>query len=44
MLDELRKISLKRKVAELPNYELTSIVREALADFIEKEVSNFPYP
>jgi len=40
LLDALRKISLKRTMAELPNYELTSIVREALADFIEKEASN----
>lgn len=37
MLDALRSISLKRKVEEQSNYELTSIVREALAYFIEKE-------
>lgn len=37
MLDALRSISLKRKVGERSNYELTSIIREALASFIEKE-------
>jgi len=37
MLDALRSISLKRKVEERLNYELTSIVREALASFIKKE-------
>ena len=37
MLDALRSISLKRKIAELPNYEMTSMIREAIASFIEKE-------
>jgi hypothetical protein len=37
MLDALRSISLERKIFEIPNYEMTSLIREALASFIEKE-------
>lgn len=42
MLDSLRTIGLKRRVNEKPNYELTAIVREALARFIETEEINSP--
>ena len=37
MLNSLRSISLTRKIDEHPNYEITSIIREAIASFIEKE-------
>lgn len=39
MLDQLRSISLERKIAELSNYEMTSMIREAIASFIKRETS-----
>lgn len=42
LLDSLRTISLKRRINEKPNYELTAIVREALARFIKTEELNSP--
>lgn len=38
MLDALRSISLERKIKEIPNYEMTAMIREAVASFIEREL------